>query len=103
MIMNVNRSGYYKWKKRQGTFNIHEKNRKILTQLINEVHAEHKSYGYHAIATNIRKSTGWIISDNLVHKCCKDAHIRSCAKHYRFKKKSLGEENIMYKNIVHGN
>lgn len=101
--MHVNRSGYYKWCKRKGSQNIYEKNRDILTQFIYKVHAEHRSYGYHAIATSIRESTGWIISDNLVHKCCKHAHIRSCAKHYRYKKKSQGEENIMYKNIIHGN
>lgn len=99
--MNVNRSGYYKWKQRQGNLNIHEKNRKILTQLISEVHAKHKSYGYHAIATIIRQDTGWVISDNLVHKCCKYAGIHSCAKHYRYRKPR--GENVLYKNIVHGN
>ena len=80
--MHVNRSGYYKWCKRKGTLNRYEKDRRILSELILEEHQKHKSYGYHRIATVIRNTTGWIISDNLVHKCCKVLNIKSKAKHY---------------------
>ena len=97
-IMNVNRSGYYKWCKRKGSLNRYEEDRKILSELIQEVHMKHKSYGYHRIAAVIRRNTGWIITDNLVHKCCKYLNIKSKAKHYKYKK--TGEEHILYPNIV---
>ena len=45
--MDVNRSGYYKWKARQGSKNRYEKNREDLAVLLQEAHATHKSYGYH--------------------------------------------------------
>ena len=97
-IMNVNRSGYYKWSKRKGSLNRYEEDRKILSELIHEVHMKHKSYGYHRIAAVIRRNTGWIITDNLVHKCCKYLNIKSKAKHYKYKKS--GEEHLLYPNIV---
>lgn len=96
--MNVNRSGYYKWCNRRETLNRYEKDRKILTELILEEHQKHKSYGYHRIAAVIRNTTGWIISDNLVHKCCKQLNIKSKAKHYRYK--TAGEEHLLYPNVV---
>ena len=87
--MNVNRSGYYKWCKRKGSLNRYEQDRKILSELIQEIHLKHKSYGYHRIAAVIRTTTGWIITDNLVHKCCKHLNIKSKAQHYKYKKTDL--------------
>lgn len=98
--MNVNRSGYYKWKSRQGIPNHYERDRRLLTELLNEAHIKHRSYGYHRLATVIRQETGWIFSDNLSHKCCKFAKIASKARHYKYKK--TGEEHILYPNRIHG-
>lgn len=98
--MHVNRSGYYKWKSRQGTENRYEKDRDILTTLLKIAHEKHKSYGYHRLSAVIRKETGWIFSDNLAHKCCKFCGIKSKAKHYKYKKS--GEEHLLYPNIVNG-
>ena len=70
--MGVNRSGYYKWLHRGK--NQYELNREDITKLVKIIHNEHPSYGYHAIASEIRNKTGLVISDNLVHKCCKIAH-----------------------------
>ena len=99
-LMNVNRSGYYKWKTRKGKKNRYQKNREILTSLILDVHKKHKSFGYHSIAAIIRKETGWLISDNLVHKCCKFSQIHSEARHYKYRKS--GEESLVYPNRVRG-
>lgn len=96
--MNVNRSGYYKWVQRKGMLNRYEQDRKILYELISDVHSKHKSYGYHRIAAVIRNTTGWIITDNLVHKCCKDLNVKSRIKHYKYKK--TGEEHLKYPNII---
>ena len=99
-IMGINRSGYYKWKARQGQLNRYEQDRILLTQLLQEEHKLHPSLGYHRLARNIFHNTGWIFSDNLAHKCCKAAGIRSKARKCRYK--PPGEESIKYENLVKG-
>lgn len=98
--MQVNRSGYYKWKSRQGVKNRYEQDRELLTELLKEAHIKHKSYGYHRLAAVIRKETGWLFSDNLAHKCCKDSGIKSKVRRYKYRRS--GDENILYPNIVKG-
>ena len=98
-VMSVNKSGYYKWKKRQNNPNRYERVRKELTELIIGEHNKHPSYGYHRLSIEILKNTGWIVSHNLVHKCCKFAGIRSKARHY---KSHCGEESELYPNVVRG-
>lgn len=96
--MNINRSGYYKWCNRDK--NQYELNRIELTRLIKNVHKMYPSYGYHAIANEIRGNTGWCISDNLVHKCCKIENIKSKARHYKWRKS--GTEHLIYQNKIKG-
>ena len=36
--MGINRSGYYKWKSRQGKLNRYEQNRIVLSRLLQEEH-----------------------------------------------------------------
>ena len=98
--MGINRSGYYKWKSRQGKLNRYEQDRILLTQLLHEEHELHPSLGYHRLARNIFHNTGWVFSDNLAHKCCKAAGIRSKARKCRYRPK--GEESIKYENLVKG-
>lgn len=47
----------------------------------------------------IRNNYDIEFSDNLIHKCCKLAGIKSKARKYRFRK--IGEENLLYPNLVH--
>ena len=84
--MKVSRSGYYKWLKRRNTLNKYELDRKELGKLVVEIHEEKPSYGYHRINAIIRRKTGWIVSDNLIHKVCKILNVKSKAKHYKYKK-----------------
>lgn len=98
--MGINRSGYYKWKSRQGKLNRYEQDRILLTQLLHEEHELHPSLGYHRLARNIFHNTGWAFSDNLAHKCCKVAGIRSKARKCRYR--PPGEESIKYENLVKG-
>ena len=98
-IMRIHRSGYYKWLHRGK--NQYELNRMDITKLAKDIHKKHPSYGYHGIAKEIRDTTGWMISDNLVHKCCKAAKIKSRMKHYRYKK--TGEEHDLYANQIYSN
>lgn len=99
--MGVNRSGYYKWLQRKNTPNRYVQDREYLTDLLTKIHKQHKVFGYHALAKAIREETGWKFSDNLAHKCCKAAGIRSKAKSYKYKK--AGKESIVYPNIICGN
>ena len=80
--MNINRSGYYKWLNRP--LNQYEINRNDLLRFISEEHKEHPSYGYHSLAQVIRNKTGWVFSDNLCHKVCKQNNIKSKTKHYHY-------------------
>ena len=100
-LLDVNRSGYYKWKARKGQLNRYEQDREDLTCLLLEAHKKHKTYGYHRLATLIRNETGWVFSDNLAHKCCKHAKIKAKGrKTYNYRK---GTENIHFPNTVNGN
>ena len=100
--MDINRSGYYKWAARKGTKNRYEQDRDILTDLLEEAHEKHRSYGYHKLAKIVRNETGWLFSDNLAHKCCKYAGIRARVSHYNWKRPNLGQESKKFPNIVRG-
>ena len=101
-LMGVSKSGYYKWKNRQGVLNRYEQDRQLLTKLLSEQHKKHPSHGYHMLADDVFQATGWIFSHNLAHKCCKYAGIQSKARKYRYKKKE-DEENVEFPNEVNGN
>ena len=97
-ILKVSKSGCYKWLKNKNVLNIYEVNRKYLGELIKNIHKRKPSYGYHRINAVIRCETGWVISDNLIHKICKILKIKSRAKHYKYKRP--GEESIKYTNLI---
>ncbi len=99
--MDVNPSGYYRWRDRQGMQNRYEKDRMLLTELLLTEHRKHPSHGYHRLADDVFAETGWVFSHNLAHKCCKQAGIRSKARKYNYKKP--GEESVKYPNEVMGN
>ena len=101
-FLGVSKSGYYKWKNRQGKLNRYEQDRQLLTKLLTEQHEKHPSHGYHMLADDVFQATGWLFSHNLAHKCCKEAGIRSKARKYRYQKKE-GVEHIKFSNVVDGN
>ena len=100
-LLDVSRSGYYKWLKRKGKPNIYERDRQILTELLQEEHRKHPSYGYHRLAQAVINETGWLFSHNLAHKCCKQAGIYSLARKHR-KYLKPGEESVKFPNLVKG-
>ena len=99
-LMDVNRSGYYKWRRRKGTANRYEQNRITLTELLKTAHKKQPSHGYHRLALDVFSETGWVFSHNLAHKCCKAAGIRSKARKRRYQRP--GEEHILFANEVRG-
>ena len=80
-LMRLNRSGYYKWENRKGIFNLRERKRMELTELLQKKHCQFPSYGYHRLAKLVRKEIHWHFSNHLVHKCCKEAQIRFLKLH----------------------
>ena len=90
--MNISKSGYYKWLKNIGKLNKYEIDRLELQKLIEDIHRRKPSYGYRRINAKILTETGWIVTDNLVHKVCKSLNIKSKARHYRYKRP--GEESL---------
>ena len=100
-VMNISRSGYYKWLKTKDVLNQYELNRRDLGELIKNVHKRKPSYGYHRIRKIIVDETGWVVSANLVHKVCKILGIKSKVRHYRYK--NPGEESVKFNNIINGN
>lgn len=98
--MNISRSGYYKWLNTRNNKSQRKKDREILEIFIKEIHNKHKSWGYHSIAADIKNNTGWLISDNLVHKVCKKLNIRSLAKHYKTENNTKKNESKIYPNII---
>lgn len=98
--MKVNRSSYYQWLNHKDIPKQWELDRITLTPLIRDIHKRYPSYGYHRIATVIRLETGWLITDNLVHKCCKVAGIHSQAKHYKTTIKQDGNKHKKYPNHI---
>ena len=97
-VMDVNRSGFYKWKKRLE--HPSERLRSFVSNimLFKEYHAKYPSHGYRWLNAKIRLDTGLILSDQYAHKCCKTAGIVSVAKHYRYKKP--GDPFKVYPNLL---
>jgi len=99
--MEISRSGYYKWLKNKDVLNQYEINRNELFEIIKKHHKKHPSWGYRRINAKIKIDTGWVVSDNLIHKCCKFLNIKSVVRNYKYKKP--GEEHIKYSNIINNN
>ena len=101
-IMDVNRSGYYKWKNRLSHPSKRMKTRASNIVLFKEYHEKYPSHGYRWLNAIIRNETGVIISDLTAHRCCKAVGIVSKAKHYHYVKPGGPFEiypNLLTKNI----
>ena len=99
--MKVSRSGYYKWIKRKGILNRYQSDRETIKHFVLEAHKRHSTDGYSNIAQQIRNSTGWLLSDWLVHKVCKSLKIRSQARKPKWS--NPGKEHIEFPNDINGN
>ena len=95
--MNINRSGYYSWKKSNKRVLKSEQNRDECINLIEKVRKNHLSHGYRWIRNKIIIEFGVIYSYNYIWKCCKwlnyKAHLR------RVKYKRPKEESVSCPNL----
>ncbi len=85
-VLSVNRSGFYKWKKRLD--NPSDRMKSFISDLVlfKEYHAKYPSHGYRWLNAKIMLDTGLIMSDQRAHRICRAAGIVSVSKHYRYKK-----------------
>lgn len=84
--MDINRSGFYKWKKRIENPDERQIRRESDVRLFLEYHSKYPSHGYRWLSAKIKLDTGTVYSDNYAHKCCRYAGIKAKAKHARYKK-----------------
>lgn len=97
-VLDINRSGFYKWKKR-----LEKPSDKLKTLVSNlilfkEYHSKYPSHGYRWLNAKIRLDIGLMVSDQYAHKLCKTAVIVSVSKHYRYKKS--GDPYRIYPNLL---
>lgn len=95
--MSVSRSGYYKWKNRDKT--ERDIKREKMIELVDTVHAEHRSHGYRWTAAYIRLEYGYDCSDNFIYKCFRFLGIKSETKHqvhYRKRKEKDRYPNLIF-------
>ena len=97
-VMQVNRSGFYKWQRRVTCPHERDLKRTKDIGMFLTYHAAYPSHGYRWLNAKIRLDTGLLMSDKYAHKCFKYAEIRSKFKRYRYKK--TGEEGRSYPNLV---
>lgn len=97
-IMEINRSGFYKWKARMTCPSSNAITRAANMKLFKEYHEKYPSHGYRWLNAKIRLDTGQVMSDNYAHKCCKAAGIRSKAK--RMKYRRPGKPYRVYPNLM---
>ena len=97
-VLNVNRSGFYKWKSRLDHPSDRLKSFVSNICLFKEYHAKYPSHGYRWLNAKIRLDTGLIVSDLYAHRICKTAGIMSTSKHYRYKKP--GDPYHVYPNLL---
>ena len=97
-VLGVNRSGFYKWKKRLE--NPSNRMKAFINDLLlfKEYHAKYPSHGYRWLNAKIMLDTGLIMSDQRAHRICKAAGIVSVSKHYRYKKP--GDPFKVYPNLL---
>ena len=97
-VLDVNRSGFYKWKKRLEHPSDRLKSIVSNVMLFKEYHSKYPSHGYRWLNAKIRLDTGLKVSDQYAHKICKTAGIVSVSKHYRYKKP--GDPFKVYPNLI---
>lgn len=78
-MMDVSRSGYYKWLRRDPS--DRDINREAMVEVVEEVHSEYPSHGYRWVAAYIRNTLKTKVSDNFVYKCFRYLGIKSETKH----------------------
>ena len=95
-MMDVSRSGYYKWLRRAPS--DRDINREAMVEVVEEVHSEYPSHGYRWVAAYIRNTLRTKVSDNFVYKCFRYLGIKSETKHQPHYKPRKAKDR--YPNLI---
>ena len=96
--MNVNRSSFYKWRKRRMNPTERQKQREADIRLFKEYHDKYPTHGYRWLKAKIELDLGVIYSDNYSQRVCSYAGIRSVSK--RFKRYRTSDKWKIYPNLL---
>lgn len=99
-IMDINRSGYYKWLSRRSNPSIRELNRRDACLIFEDYHNQFPSHGYRWLNAKIRLDLGIVYSDNYAHKICKYLDIKSKSKHFKRYGKKANRELKDFPNFI---
>lgn len=96
--MDVNRSGFYKWRKNM--INPTEKMKQRITniELFKNYHDKYPTHGYRWLNAKIKLDLGIIFSDNYAQRCCAYAGIRSISRRCKYTKP--GQKYKIYPNLL---
>lgn len=96
--MNVNRSGFYKWRKNMLNPSPRTLKRNADIALFKEYHNKYPTHGYRWLNAKIKLDSGVIFSDNYAQRCCNFAGIRSISRRCKYTK--LGQKYKIYPNLL---
>ncbi len=99
-IYGVSRSGYYKWRQRQGKLNRYEQSQRVLDAYVNDIHAHHPMMGYRSIRDMLVLQFGLVVSDPSVFKSMKRLHIHSYRRRRKYKLSGSGLAHSRYPNLL---
>ena len=93
VLMDVQRSSFYNWKKHLTSPTPQKKNYAHNLMLFKEYHEKYPSHGYRWLNAKLRVDLGLILSDSMAYKCCKELGIKSKSK--RIRRRTYGKAPIM--------
>ena len=96
-LLNVSRSGYYKWLSRQGRPDKDEPIAKLIMQCQEKVH---KTYGYRRVKFWLLRETGLVINHKAVLRITRKYGLQAVPKRKRFRYYDLNTYHH-YENLLH--
>ena len=96
--MDVNRSGYYKWKYRKENPSARSIQRAKDVEFIRKESLKHKAHGYRWLSAYVKSEYGILMSSQYIYRCRKYAGIMCESKHYKWKKP--GEKHFIFDNLI---
>lgn len=91
----MSRSGYYKWRARDGA---PPECRAKMLRLVRECHARHPSHGYRWVHAYLKRTEKIAVSADYIRKCFRYLGIRAQSKHRPYSKKRVERES--YPNLI---
>lgn len=102
-IYGVSRSGYYKWKKRNGNINRYEQAQQALDTLVSDIHAHYPMMGYRSVRDVLALQFGLHVSDPSVWKSMRRLQIYGYTRRRKVPCSGSGMQHTRYPNWLKRN